>query len=95
MHFDACHFIPVLFQDVMIAFDQQYIDGGKVVPPAAEQIELVVFAAVEQVAYDEQLSRLEILNLCEEPVKVLFVDGRRYGDARFAEMSCLAEMKIG
>jgi len=95
MNFDACLFVPVLFQDVMIAFDQVYMDIGKVIPPAPEKGQLVILPAVKKVSYDEQLPRLKILYLRQQPVKVLLVDGRRHCDTGFTEMSRFAKMKIG
>ena len=95
VHFDARLFVPIFFQDVVIAFDQEYIDIGKIVPPSSEKGQLIVLPAVKKVPYDEQLSWLKILYLCQQPVKVLFVDGRRHRDAGFAKMPRFTKMKIG
>jgi len=37
MHFDACVFIPILFENVMITFDQPYVDAWEVVSPSPEK----------------------------------------------------------
>jgi len=95
MHFDTCLFIPILFQDVMVAFDQANVDIGKVISPSPEEGQLVVLAAVKKISYDEQLQGLKILYLRQQPMKVLFIDGGWHRDTGFTKMSCFAKMKIG
>lgn len=95
VHFDARLFVPVLFEDIVIAFDQVYVDAGQVLAPSSEKRQFAVLSTVKKISHDEQLPGLEILYLRQQPVKVFLVDGGWHGDTGFAEMSCFAKMKIG
>ena len=78
---DTCLCVPILVQNVVVAFDEPDSQVGKVLSPPAEERQLLVLAAMKKIPYDEQLPRLKILDLCQQPVKVLLVNRSRHGDA--------------
>src|SRR5450631_792763 len=88
---DAGGLVPGLVQNIVIALDQLDLQFGQIVPPFLEQLQFLIFPAVKQVAHDQQLPWLEILDEGEEPLQVFPVNILRHGDARFAEMTCFAK----
>lgn len=72
--------IPVIVENVMIAFDKPDGQVGKILSPSPEKRQLQVLAAVKKIANDQQLLRLKILDLRQQPVKVFFVNGSRHSN---------------
>ncbi len=62
--------VPLIMKDIMVAADQFDIDILEIVPPFAEQLQFLVFTAVEEIAYYNELSGLKILQLLDQPLQV-------------------------
>jgi hypothetical protein len=82
-------------EDVVIAPDKPDDKIGKVGSPFLEECQFLVFTAVKKIPDDQQLTRLKILYLRHQPLKVIAIDGGRHGDPRFSEMPGFAEMQVG
>jgi hypothetical protein len=86
--------VPLIMKDIMIAPDEFDLDIGEVVPPFAEQLQFLVLAAMEEIAYYNELPWLKVLQLLDQALQVFFVNSLWNGDAIFPEMSCFTKMQI-
>jgi hypothetical protein len=62
IHNDACVVVPFRFQDIMVSLDQANLQVREIIPPLPEQVQLLILPAMEKIPYDQQLSRLKILD---------------------------------
>ena len=87
--------VPGVLEDVVVAAHEGDAEGGKIVPPFFEPIELGVGMAVKKIAYNHQLFRVEMAQKAHEALQVFLIHRLRHGNPRLTEMAGLAEMKIG
>ncbi len=79
----------------MVAFDKMDNKIGEIFSPFFKKFQFLIFVAMEKIACDDQLLWLKILNLCNQPLQVFFINGLRNRNTRFSEMPCFAKMQIG
>src|SRR6476620_4727441 len=91
---DAGVVVPLVFKNIVVAFNQEYFQIMKTLPPLPEPVQLRIGMAVKKIAHNDQLCRFEILKELNQPLKVFTVNALGYRDARLPEMSRLAKMKI-
>src|SRR5512139_793138 len=68
-----CLPVPVVIEYVVVTFYQVNIKVGEVVAPFTEHVELFIFAAMEEVADNDELAGLKELNLVEQALKVFAI----------------------
>lgn len=88
-------FIPLLFQNIMIAFNKLNGKGREIASPPAEQFQLLITFTVKHIANDDQLFRLEKLNEVNQALHIFLKNRLGHADARLAEMPCFTQVQIG
>jgi len=66
----------------------------EILPPFQEQLQLLIFPAVKEIAHHQQLPRPEILDLAKQTQQILPVYRLWHRDPRLAEMPGLAKMQV-
>ena len=86
--------VPLIVQDIVVAADQFDLDVREILSPFPEQFQFLVFTTVKEIAYNNKLPGLKVLDLLDQPLEVLFVNslGNRY--AKFSEMACFPKMQV-
>ena len=95
IHQDPRFLIPPGMQDVMVAQRQSDPQIGEIIPPAQKKIQLFILPRMEQIAHDQQLFRLKILDQRQQPQQILPVNRLWNRDPRLPEMPRLTKMQIG
>ena len=72
--------IPFFYQNIMIAFYELNMKIAEIVSPFPKKIKFFICNTMKQVADNNQLLRLIILQLVDEPLHIFFINALRNGD---------------
>lgn len=91
---NACKFIPVYFQNIVVAFYQVYCKLRKIISPFQKEVMLFVIIAVKHITYNDYLLWFVDLDLGYQPLHIFFEDGLRHSNSGFSEMARLTKVHI-
>lgn len=92
---DSNVFIPLIFQNIMIAFNKLNGKGREITSPPAEQFHLLIAFTVKHIANDDQLFRLKKLNQVNQALHIFLKNRLGHANARLTEMPCFTQVQIG